>query len=181
MEKQWIQIGTVGKPYGLKGQFFLSGREGLFEGEVNELRVGMSLGSSVSFSLSSVCSRGGRQLINLKGLQDRGQCAALVHQKIWVKREELTITDDEFYFCDLEGKDVISSKGDVIGKVTGVDNFGASDVIEINNSDVQTLMLPFTNQYFDMIESIDGPKVVLTVDCELVEDLWTASKRSPYN
>ncbi|HEY0212301.1 MAG TPA: ribosome maturation factor RimM [Paenirhodobacter sp.] len=71
---------------------------------------------------------------------------ALKGVTLWADRDRLpSLPDDEFYHADLIGLDVFDTGGIAIGKVRSVQNFGASDILEIYVPGAKaTLLLPFT-------------------------------------
>jgi len=54
--------------------------------------------------------------------------------------------EDEYYHSDLIGLPVISTDSDDLGYVVAVDNFGASDILEIERPDKKRFMVPMTPQ-----------------------------------
>jgi 16S rRNA processing protein RimM len=59
-------------------------------------------------------------------------------------REALPQTeDDEFYWADLIGLTVINTAGDVLGKVDGLLETGANDVLRVLAEDKTERLLPF--------------------------------------
>ena len=61
------------------------------------------------------------------------------------------IEEEEFYFADLIGLPVVNMKQEVIGKVGGVHNFGAGDIIEISAPEKKSELYPFTKELFPEI------------------------------
>lgn len=60
--------------------------------------------------------------------------------------------DDEFYFEDLIGCQVIHKDGRALGRVVAVHNFGADDLLEITSQISGDYMLPFTREAFPEID-----------------------------
>lgn len=54
--------------------------------------------------------------------------------------------EGEYYHADLIGLAVVTTAGEDVGKVIAVENFGATDVIEIAKPDGKTFMVPMTPQ-----------------------------------
>ncbi len=76
---------------------------------------------------------------------DRTAAEALRGTELTVPRDALPpLGDGEYYHADLIGLAVVSSAGDTIGAVVSVDNFGASDVLEIERADGYRFMVPMT-------------------------------------
>ena len=62
------------------------------------------------------------------------------------KNELPEISEDEFYYVDLIGSDVLLEDGKKIGKVLNVVNYGASDILEVE-TDNGVIMYPFTDDF----------------------------------
>lgn len=176
MTDKWLKVGKVGKSHGLRGAFFISGREEGLSVEVSSVKVGDNVKTAQSFDVEKITKQSGRPLLKLKGLDNRNQSEEFLHKSIWVQRSELDIDEDEYFWADVVNKPVSLPDGKIIGKVLGINNFGASDVVEIINEDKQTLMLPFVSQYFDLDTSVDNSSLLLVVENEVIEELWTGGK-----
>lgn len=179
MPKNWINIGKVGKSHGLKGDFFLSASVDSGVLNLERVKVGGSETNSEIYDVTLCRKQSGRQVIHLRGVDSREASEALLHQNVFAEREAFQASDDEFFWSDLFDKKVTLDNGTEIGKVKGVNNFGASDVVEIEGEGGKSLLLPFVEQYFDIEASIEGPVVRLNVGEEVVESLWAGGKRKP--
>lgn len=86
-------------------------------------------------------------VVAFDGVTDRDQAQALKSTQLFVPREDLAGEDDDpdmFYLGDLEGLRVLDEAKRVIGTVKAVNNFGASDVLEVAlEGSSKTVMLPF--------------------------------------
>ncbi len=91
----------------------------------------------------------------LKGIDDRDSAQALKGTALFVEHAQLPKPEDEdeFYFTDLIGLNVILADGKDYGTVTGVHNFGAGDLIEIlANENPKSSKKPASEVYpFDKI------------------------------
>ena len=105
--------------------------------------------------------------VKLKGVDDRNLAETLVGTQFFVDRNVLPDLDDEdeFYQMDLIGlkvKEVSSEKE--VGKVLGVYNFGAGDILEIEvNETEKSEMIPFTKAYVPVVNIKDGYIIVSSV------------------
>ena len=88
----------------------------------------------------------------LPGFRDREQAATLVGSQIFVGRDQLPATDDdEYYWSDLEGLDVHTTKGEVLGRVERLMETGANDVLVIRGK--REHLVPFIQgQYVTRVD-----------------------------
>lgn len=103
----------------------------------------------------------GEAVIAFEGIRDRSAAEALKGVQLFVARESLPATEDEeFYHADLIGLEARDSEGRVLGKVSAIHNFGASDVIELTRPDGDQVHLAFTRETVPHIHIADGYIIV---------------------
>jgi 16S rRNA processing protein RimM len=92
----------------------------------------------------------------LPGFEDREQAATLVGLQIFVRRDQLPATAaDEYYWSDLEGLEVHTTKGEVLGRVERLMETGANDVLVIRGE--REHLVPFIQgQYITRVDLEDG-------------------------
>lgn len=72
-------------------------------------------------------------IADLKDVRDRNAAEALSGTELFVAREHLPPPQEgEFYLSDLTGKTVFTGATE-LGPVTGIQNYGAGDLIELGN------------------------------------------------
>ena len=71
------------------------------------------------------------------------------------------LRDGEFYFADLIGLPVVADTGEPVGTVHAVENFGATDIVEIEKPDRKKFMVPLTKQ---AIPEWDEKRLIVSVD-----------------
>jgi 16S rRNA processing protein RimM len=83
--------------------------------------------------------------------------------ELFIDRDQLPETDgDEIYLEDLVGCEAINTEGHKIGEIIAVENFGASDLIEIKPIDgSKTYYLPITEPY---VQDIDLEQRIVVVE-----------------
>ena len=88
----------------------------------------------------------------LPGFEDREQAATLVGIQIFVRRDQLPATSkDEYYWSDLEGLNVHTTKGEVLGRVERLMETGANDVLVIRGE--REHLVPFIQgQYVTRVD-----------------------------
>ena len=101
---------------------------------------------SRSFAITLTRPVAGGLGARISGVATKDQADALRGTSLYVAREKLpSLPNDEFYHADLVGLEVRDPGGEVIGKVTGVHNHGAGDILEIAAiGHKSALLLPFT-------------------------------------
>jgi 16S rRNA processing protein RimM len=94
---------------------------------------------------------------------DRSAAEALKGTELYVPREALPPTEQgEFYHADLVGLRAEDIEDRVIGHVKAIHNYGAGDVIEIEQPGGDTVLLAFTTETVPSIE-IDKGRIVVAV------------------
>lgn len=72
-------------------------------------------------------------IAHIRGFEDRTSAEVLRGTELFVNRESLPkLKDGEYYQTDLIGFDVVRD-GETVGKVDGFQNFGAGDIMELDN------------------------------------------------
>lgn len=78
-------------------------------------------------------------------VRDRNEAEALRGQALTVARDALPpLGEGEFYVADLVGLPVVSTSGAEIGRVVGVENYGAGDLVEVETPGGRRLLAPLT-------------------------------------
>ncbi len=86
-------------------------------------------------------------LAEIEGVNDRDAAEALRGTELFVDRETLPETDEgTHYIEDLVGLSVVEN-GETIGEVKAVQNYGASDLLDIRLKSGQSFYLPVTDDY----------------------------------
>jgi 16S rRNA processing protein RimM len=104
----------------------------------------------------------GKGLIaQLPGVDDRDGAAALVGQDIYVARELLPPPGkDEYYWVDLEGLEVVTTEGMVLGRVSHLFATGANDVVVVRDGERERLIPFVQGVYVRSVELSVGRMVV---------------------
>lgn len=99
----------------------------------------------------------------LKGVTDRNAAEKLNGVELYVDRDKLppTADEDDFYHADLIGLEARLIDGSVLGTVTAIPNFGASDLIEVRDGrSGDTFLYPFTKQVVPEVHLSEGYLVI---------------------
>jgi 16S rRNA processing protein RimM len=103
-------------------------------------------------------------VLRLKGIDSREAAEKLKGTGLYVPRAALrddSLDDDEYFQADLEGLTVRDADGGDYGRVAGVYNFGAGDILELKKPGSKPVMIPFSET---AVPNIDWESGVLTVD-----------------
>ena len=83
-------------------------------------------------------------MAGLEGVEDRSAAEALMGLDVAVLREEMPeAEEDEYYWDDLVGLDVVNLQGERLGRVASLDSNGAHDVMALDDG---KRMLPWIPQ-----------------------------------
>jgi len=128
---QFIQVGKLGRPKGTKGLLrfhsFLND-----DRDINKFKE-FFLENKEPITIKLVSFDKKSPLVTLNNFIDRNTIEKFVNQKVYLERNKLEPTqENEFYFHELEGLDVLNSTEEIVGKVSSVVNFGAGDLLEIH-------------------------------------------------
>ncbi len=98
-------------------------------------------------------------LAEIENITDRNEAEKLRGTVLYVDDLNLPKTEDgEFYIAHLIGLHCIDENKKEIGEVIAVENFGASDLLEIKASGAESFYLPFTD---DTIVEILEDKIII--------------------
>ncbi|SCK07830.1 ribosome maturation factor RimM [Vogesella sp. LIG4] len=100
-------------------------------------------------------------VVKFEGVADRDVAEAMRGMQIGIPRADLpTPPDDEFYWVDLLGLEVVNRDNVVLGKVHNLLETGANDVLVVRG-DAEERLIPFVSDY---IVDVDLAAKRITVD-----------------
>ncbi|WP_366657528.1 ribosome maturation factor RimM [Fodinicurvata sp. EGI_FJ10296] len=105
----------------------------------------------------------GAWIASIEGVGDRTAAEKLRGTRLWVPRDRLPPPDDDdsFYYHDLIGLSALLPDRSPFGRVRGIANHGAGDVLEIEKPDGETVFVLFTRQ---SVPQVDVPGGLIVVD-----------------
>jgi 16S rRNA processing protein RimM len=106
---------------------------------------------------------GGAWIASVDDITDRNVAEKLRGTQLWLDRDALPELDDDegFYHTDLIDMRVIGIDGKDWGLVIAVENFGASDLLEIKPAGQPSFYIPFVDMYVPDVNMETG---VITID-----------------
>ena len=85
-------------------------------------------------------------IAKINGYDDRNAAETLRGTELFIGREDLPdLGEQEYYQTDLIGL-TVNQRGNIIGRVACIQNFGAGDILELENGD----MVSFIGAHVDM-------------------------------
>ncbi len=104
----------------------------------------------------------------LRDVATRDAAEALTGVEIFARRGQLPPpSEGEFYWADLVGLEAVTFEGVSVGRVTGLSNYGAGDILEIApTGGGDALLLPFTKAVAPEID-FEGGRLMVTLPREI--------------
>ena len=142
-ERKWVILGRVSGVFGVKGwlkvQSYTEPRDNIVGFGAWTLRMN---GVDHAFEVEDGHSHAGSVVAKLHGIDDREQAREWIGADIVVPRERLpAIAEGELYWTDLEGLEVRTTTGIVLGRVDHLLATGGNDVLVLDS--VPQRLIPF--------------------------------------
>lgn len=135
-----VTLAVIIGAHGVAGEVRLK----LFTDTVDSLKAHKTFNSG-ALTLKSVRAGTNGAIARFAEIADRTAAEAARGRELTVPRDALPpLADGEYYHTDLIGLPCVSTEGTAIGTCIAVENFGASDVLEIERPDGKTFMVPMT-------------------------------------
>ena len=132
MENKRILVGKIVAPQGVRGEM----RVQAFTENPMDFKTLRVFGTNITsemFKFVRVVPNSNVVIAKISGVDDRNTAETLRGTELFIERSALPDLDtDEFYQADLIGFDVVRG-GQKIGTVECFQNYGAGDIIEMDN------------------------------------------------
>ena len=142
-----VLVGVIVGAHGIKGEVKLKSftSEPLSVGRFGPLQSS----SGQSFEIVKLKAAKDDFIAGLKGIADRNEAETLKGIELFVSREKLPkLKEHETYAHDLMGLDVLLDDGSRLGKLVGMPNYGAGDLLEVAvEGSAETILIPFTSSF----------------------------------
>ena len=161
-KEKWVILGRVSGVFGVKGwlkvQSYTEPRDNIVGFGAWTLRMN---GVDHAFDVEEGHSHAGSVVAKLHGLDDRDRARDWVGADIVVPREQLPkIAAGELYWTDLEGLEVRTTTGTVLGTVDHLLATGGNDVLVLDSS--PRLLIPFVAG--EVVKEVDLKAGLIVVD-----------------
>lgn len=150
-----VALAAVAGAHGVRGELRLK----LFTDSVENLaRHERVFVGGVERRIESVRPGSAGAVARIHGVGDRSAAEALRGSLVEVERSALPpLEPGEYYHSDLIGLACFDRSGASIGKVVGVEDYGAGELLEIETANGKTSLIPFR----DGIADREGNRIIL--------------------
>ena len=166
-----VLIASIGKPRGLKGEFFLNSYSNPAENILNYSNFLKNDDISVNLKIEYIRRINKKFYSKILDINDVDEIKKYTNTKLFIDYKNLPeLPQNETYLHDLMGMIVIDQNLDeILGVVDGLNNYGSDDCLLIKPTqasvDKQERLIPFIKDKF--IKVIDKKKRVLEVDWKM--------------
>lgn len=173
-----VIIAQVGRPFGIAGWVFLQSFTDpiarLFEYEPWLIQMPHDTAWR-TVEIETWRSQQKGLVVKFKGCDDRTIAQSYTGARIAVIRDILpTLETSSYYWQDLEGLEVVTEDGQMLGTVLYMHNQGASDVMVITNKQ-QKIHMPFVLGQVVKAVELDKRRVVVDWDMTLNQAISAAN------
>src|SRR3990170_5335209 len=155
-----VLVGVIVGAHGIKGEVKLKS----FTSDPSSIgRYGpLQSSSGQRFEISKLKAAKDDFIASLKTVTDRNEAEALKGTELFVARQKLPkLKTNETYAHDLMGLDVVLENGSKLGRLVGMPNYGAGDLLEVAvDGNSETVLIPFTNAFVPQDDFSSGRIVV---------------------
>ena len=151
-----IELGTLTKPQGLKGEFRIKHNIDSFQlfKDLKNIVIGKN-----QYTVLSTTDRGGFFVVKTKELTDINQVESLRGQKVYTFVDEHTAN----IINNNLGYQIVVNL-EVVGAIVAVDNFGSTDIYTLDNGKT-IAVVP------NLIISVDDDKKIVKVDGNILSEV----------
>lgn len=153
-----IALAAVAGAHGVKGELRLK----LFSESADSLsRHEKLFVGGVERRLLSIRDGGKTAVARFEGIADRSAAETLRGSVVEVDRSALPpLEEGEYYHADLIGLSAVTRDKDAVGTVVAIENYGAGDLLEIEDAQGKRSFIPFRSGIADLEEG----KIILDRD-----------------
>ena len=125
---RWVQVCKIGKPLGLRGDFYVRGQTQHFSSQLDEVFIGESPNLSTPAKVVRQRKHKGKDIIKISLCSDRTELQPHINSKLWTKTKTSTnhiaVAGKS---VDPLGWSVMDSQNEVVGTIIERSNFGGGD------------------------------------------------------
>lgn len=146
-----IHVATISEPHGIKGDVKITSLTSPIDNLLSYDKLYDING--VEFSIKPRFIHKNKIIARINEIDSRNECEKLLNTKLYISREDFAqVAEDEFYYQDLLGCNVVGENNEIIGVVNQVDNFGSGDLIEVKFNNDTMAYFPFIKEIFPKVD-----------------------------
>ena len=142
MAADQIVLAAIAGAHGIRGEVRLK----LFTDDAQNLarHARFDAGGRAILLTAVRADKPGTAIARIKGVDDRNAAEAMRGLTLAVPRTELPeLAEGEYYVADYIGMAVFDDTGTAVGTVKSIENYGASDILDIARAAGGSVMVPF--------------------------------------
>lgn len=141
----YVAVGNFTKPHGLKGEIIarLYNPKSTIAEEKLTLYI-IKDGVNTQLNIQSVTLNNKKYIVKIKDVNSIKDTKEFINAKIFVKKQDINLQDNEYLVSDLIGIDCHNRKGDNIGVIAFI-HTGETDILEIKSNN-HIYLLPMTKE-----------------------------------
>ena len=140
---EYILVGKIGKPVGLKGWAKINSYTRPEENIGNYGTFFQSAKKNI-INFESIKKSGKNLIVKFKEINSREEIETLKNSDLYIKANDLPkLKDNEFYWKDLIGMKVYNLKDEYFGEVKEMIEAGSGDVMVIKENREKSILIPF--------------------------------------
>jgi len=163
------EVGYVSGAYGIVGGIRVTPHSVDADALLNVKTWWLDKPTLHAVTVRSAKLHGGDVVTTLVGMRDRDEAEALKGAKVSVARSEFpALQEDEYYWSDLIGLDVVNLQGEALGKVADMMHNGAQSILRIvpvadSSATVKApeRLVPFVDQF---VKTVSLDQKLITLD-----------------
>lgn len=151
---EYLLVGTIVKPHGIRGDVAMRLEtdfpERLLEADI--LYIGAEY---TPHEVQRIRRHSSGMLVQLAGINDRNEAEVLRKAAVYIHIDEaIPLEDGEYYLYEIQGIQVVTDAGKILGQLTDFIETGANDVYIVTSDEGGEILLPAI------------PEVILDVNLE---------------
>lgn len=169
MSSDLILVARFGAPHGVRGEVrvksYTQDPAALLDYSPLQSRDGRT------FTVEALRPAGEVMIARIAELKDRTAAGAVTHLDLFVPRARIPTPEDEdeFLHADLIGLSVVTTKGEAVGTIIAIHDFGAGDMLDVARPGRKAVLVPFTRAVVPQVD-LAGRRVVIDPPAGLLEE-----------
>lgn len=157
-----VALGKIVSPHGVRGELNVVAYSGSLEALEGRERVFLRRdGAEKPYRLRDVRRHRGAFIVTLAGVEGRDEARALVGAELALPEAELPpLEDDEYYWYQLIGLEVVTTSGQGLGRVADLISTGAGADVLVVREGGRELLLPATPEVVKRVSLAEGRMVI---------------------